>query len=496
MFRQNKPGYTQVMELIHKLQPHYPTIDEVQQKIRKLYKEQTEKYKEGILNQGLKWDKETKRNDPWKGIKQYKYVEYRLPDNTFIDEDNAKEKKAILRVYREDNPSWPNANSLTIAHKSSDDEDFRFYFPTHPITNEKCPAPKTGWRWRQRPNPEKPDTLSFETLEKQHLIAFGEDENKIPQIKRFLHNVETDVVKSVITDFTDGEKELAHLVGERGTFPNPKPTSVLQKLIEITTNENEIVLDSFVGSGSTAHAFLKQNFADEKKRKFIFTEMADYFDITLIPRIKKVCFSIDWKNGKPESDEGISIAFKYIRLESYEDVVDNLQLQRTELQADLLNNPNIKALKEDYLLNYMLDIEAKGSLFSRDLFIDPFNAKIRVVRDNESREQRLDLVETFNYLLGLRVESTRKQQGMVEVIGTNPADESVHIIWRNLKETDNDALDKWFRKQSYNTRDMEFDRVYVNGDNNLPNLKTSEESWKVQLIEEAFETLMFDCQDV
>ncbi len=264
-----------------------------------------------------------------------------------------------------------------------------------------------------------------------------------------------------------------------------KPKKLISRLIKSVISDSCYVVDYFAGSGTTGEVCFELSKSLFFKVKPVLVEQSEYFDTKLMVRQKKSLNKLEF-----------SSSFKYIRLESYEDVVDNLQLQRTEQQTDLLNNPKNQALKEDYLLNYMLDIEARGSLFNRDLFTDPFNAKIRVVRDNESREQALDLVETFNYLLGLRVESTRKQQGIVEVIGTNPADESVHIIWRNLNDTDNDLLDEWFRKQSYNTRDMEFDRVYVNGDNNLPNLKTSEESWKVQLIEEVFETLMFDCQDV
>ena len=57
-------------------------------------------------------------------------------------------------------------------------------------------------------------------------------------------------------------------------------------------------------------------------------------------------------------------------------------------------------------------------------------------------------------------------------------------------------LDEFFQKQGYNTQDMEFDVIYVNGDNNLENLKKDEDTWKVRLIEEDFKRLMFDVQDV
>ena len=68
--------------------------------------------------------------------------------------------------------------------------------------------------------------------------------------------------------------------------------------------------------------------------------------------------------------------------------------------------------------------------------------------------------------------------------------------WRNLDETDNDKLDEWFRKQGYSTRDLVFDLVYVNGDNNLENLRRPDQTWKVRMIEEEFQRLMFDVQDV
>jgi adenine-specific DNA-methyltransferase len=82
------------------------------------------------------------------------------------------------------------------------------------------------------------------------------------------------------------------------------------------------------------------------------------------------------------------------------------------------------------------------------------------------------------------------------VEGTNPKEEKVLIIWRNTKEKSNKALETFLRKQDYSTRDMEFDLIYVNGDNNLENIRRPDETWKVRLIEEEFKRLMFDVEDV
>ncbi|NCC50617.1 MAG: hypothetical protein EOM20_05310 [Spartobacteria bacterium] len=61
-----------------------------------------------------------------------------------------------------------------------------------------------------------------------------------------------------------------------------------------------------------------------------------------------------------------------------------------------------------------------------------------------------------------------------------------------MVDTDSEALNTWFVKQGYNTQDMEFDVVYVNGDNNLENLRKDEETWKLRLIEEEFLRRMFE----
>lgn len=72
----------------------------------------------------------------------------------------------------------------------------------------------------------------------------------------------------------------------------------------------------------------------------------------------------------------------------------------------------------------------------------------------------------------------------------------VPVRLRNIDQMDNDALDKWFEKQDYNTREMVDDVFYVNGDNNLENLRRLDQTWKVRLIEEEFKRLMFDTETI
>ena len=128
--------------------------------------------------------------------------------------------------------------------------------------------------------------------------------------------------------------------------------------------------------------------------------MGDYFDTVLKPRIQKVIYSSEWKDGKPTArDSGISHCFKYLRLESYEDTLNNLDLRRTKEQAALLDfyGEGADAFKEDYILRYMMDVESRGSasLLNIDAFIDPtaYRLKVKIPGSDESREVNIDLVK-------------------------------------------------------------------------------------------------------
>jgi adenine-specific DNA-methyltransferase len=148
----------------------------------------------------------------------------------------------------------------------------------------------------------------------------------------------------------------------------------------------------------------------------------------------------------------------------------------------------------------MLDVESQisASLLDLSQFENPFDYKLKVSTGSagETRLTAVDLVETFNYLLGLQVRHIDSIRGFTVVQGKTPAGEKTLVIWRNMLEKSNSELDEFFVKQKYNTRDMEFDLIYVNGDNNLENLKRPDETWKVRLIDEEFKRLMFDVRDV
>lgn len=295
-----------------------------------------------------------------------------------------------------------------------------------------------------------------------------------------------------------GTGSLKKLFSEYKVFDFSKSVFAVEDCLHISGLSGEAVcLDCFAGSGTTGHAVINLNRRDGGSRRFILLEMGRHFDSVLKPRIAKVLYSSSWDEGKPtERKGGGSYFIKYIRLESYEDALNNLEMKRSETQQSLLDAND--QLREQFILSYMLDVESRGSqsLLNVDKFRNPDHYKLRVERDGETKWVSVDLVETFNWLLGLTVKHIDVIRGVRVVDGKNPNGDRVLILWRNIDEMDNDALDKWFEKQGYSTRDLEYDLVYVNGDNNLENLCRTDQTWKVRLIEEEFQRLMFDMQDV
>lgn len=266
--------------------------------------------------------------------------------------------------------------------------------------------------------------------------------------------------------------------------------------INSVRDKNSTILDYFAGSGTTGHAVINMNRDDDGKRKYILIEMGNYFDSATKPRIEKVVYSEDWKDGKPVSRKGLSHCFKYIRLESYEDTLDNLKLKKTRAQEDLLSKPQNKEIKEEYILNYMMDLETQGSLLNVSDFEHPFDYEMKITRDGETKTVKVDLVETFNYLIGLNIKTIESIRGVVAIRGRNREGENILVLWRDTTVVDNKTLDNWFEKQNYSTLDMEFDTIYVNGNNNLENLRKGDETWKVRLTEAEFLKRMFDVKDM
>ena len=338
------------------------------------------------------------------------------------------------------------------------------------------------WRWGMDSLQEKKEDVFVEKKNGQYIVKVKDRLDNKEGLKpksvwykpKYTGVVGTDTIKNM---------------GFEGMFSYPKSPNTVIDSIDICSNKDSIVLDYFAGSATTAHAVISLNKIDEGKRKFIVVEVNTYFDKVTRARTQKAVYSKDWDNGKPVSRDGISQCFKYIRLEQYEDTLNNLEIKKRELEFQS------KEFQESYMLSYLLDTETRDSLLNLKWFENPFAMTLKTTKDNELIPTKVDMVETFNYLIGLNVETEdwHLDDNICVVQGKTHRDGlKTLVIWRNCKEVDNEKLCNFFDKMDIRTRDTEFDVIYVNGDNTLPNMRRDEEHWKVVLTEEEFAKRMFE----
>ncbi|MCY4456568.1 MAG: site-specific DNA-methyltransferase, partial [Acidimicrobiaceae bacterium] len=147
-------------------------------------------------------------------------------------------------------------------------EGYRYDVP-HPVTGKPCKQPLMGYRF-------PPDTM--EQLLAEDCVIFGADESKIVEIKAYVDDYEAklgSVIQGI--DSRRGANEIRRIFPDNPqVFKNPKPSTLIAELLAFATDTDSIVLDSFAGSGTTAHAVLAQNRQDGGNRRFILIECEDY----------------------------------------------------------------------------------------------------------------------------------------------------------------------------------------------------------------------------
>ncbi len=285
---------------------------------------------------------------------------------------------------------------------------------------------------------------------------------------------------------THGTKLLIDVVGDQ-RFSYPKSMHLIIDCLRYWSREASTILDYFAGSGTTGHAVINLNREDGGRRKFILVEMGDHFDTVLLPRIKKVAFTPEWKDGKPkrmatpqEAERGPHIV-KYMRLESYEDALNNIDFDEVSAQQALQF--------DDYLLKYMLQWETKRSatLLNVEKLSQPFRYTLNIHADGQTRQQVADIPETFNYLLGLRVETRRvhHDDDRRYLVYRGQIDQQrLAVIWRETQGWNKEALvrDKEFVAEQKLTDGA--DEVYVNGDSFIREAKALEPVFKRRMFAE------------
>lgn len=324
------------------------------------------------------------------------------------------------------------------------------------------------------------------------------------EIKKKRNN--TSHVVSILQSLGSTQSASSYLMNIGINFSYPKPNKLLNYIIDFYSKDG-IVLDFFAGSGTTAQSVIELNKADKGQRKYLLVEQSEYFNSVIKPRIQKVVYSADWKEGKPINPEsGISHCLKVVKLESYEDTLNNLELVRKGAQQTLLaeqqasTKPEDQNAYSDYLMHYMLELESKDSLLNVKDFLKPFSYQMNITTDSAGAFERknIDLVETFNYLIGLNVQEVDYQldKGYAQITGKLRTGEYTTVLWRDCDQIGYAELDQLLSKLKINPNDGEYQLIYINGDHNVASKYTTKEGeekqLKVRSIEQTFLKNMFE----
>ena len=264
----------------------------------------------------------------------------------------------------------------------------------------------------------------------------------------------------------------------------PKSVHTVEDSVRIVSDPHSTTLDYFAGSGTTGHAVINLNREDGGRRKFILVEMGDHFDTVLMPRLKKVAFSPEWKGGRakrpatPEEAERGPRIIKYFRLESYEDALNNIEFEQPD--EDLFG-------LDDYMLRYMLQWETRGSatLLNVGELTRPFDYTLRLDGNGDGADTVVDLPETFNYLLGLAVRTRRvyddEGRGYLVYAGRTRDGRAAVVIWRN---TEGWTLEDRERDRDFVTaNDMTegADEIWMNGDSMVKDARPLDSLFKQRM---------------
>ena len=160
-------------------------------------------------------------------------------------------------------------------------------YPVVTPSGRKLPGPPPGTYWRV-------EETRFKAFDADGRIWWGPDGNGVPRIKRYLSEVKQGRVPQTLWFYDevghtqDAKKELLQIMGfsrEEDVFVTPKPLGLIRRIIDLATQPDSIVLNSFAGSGTTAHAVLSANAEDGGNRRFILVEFEDYADTLTAERV-------------------------------------------------------------------------------------------------------------------------------------------------------------------------------------------------------------------
>lgn len=316
----------------------------------------------------------------------------------------------------------------------------------HPITQKPCPVPEKGWRYTDE---------ALDILLSQNKVCFGSDEKTQPRNKYLLKENILESVSSLIYYGGSGGDDCFDL-----PFDNPKPLCIMKKLIESCTTNNDIVLDFFSGSGTTAHACLEQSLKDRNQRKYIMVQIPEltyeYKDGNKIAKknaSSKKAFELGYDNicqiaqkrlveaktkiKNEYTDINIDLGFKVFRVGETTLNWEKLNLQGKDIYHDYIAGTSEKD-KLDFTPDFKTDLNVVYEIMLRQEGL-PLTSKIEKLTDIGSRTYLV----ADSYLISLEEDITPE---MVEKLSTlNPL--PIKFVFRDSAFDDNIVFkDETFRR--------------------------------------------------
>ncbi len=206
--------------------------------------------------------------------------------------DKQNWKRNLLLRTESQNARYKNVDNDPRGIWTSGDVSVKTYSASndYPITTPsgRVVNPPAGYCWRFSND-------KFSELVADNRIWFGANGDNVPRFKRFLTDVQQGIVPLTIWLYDEvghnqsAKQDLKNIFNESSVpFETPKPSKLIEKIIEITCNKEDVIIDSFAGSGTAAHAVLNLNKQDGGNRKFILIEMEDYANNITAERVKRV----------------------------------------------------------------------------------------------------------------------------------------------------------------------------------------------------------------
>ncbi len=265
---------------------------------------------------------------------EYIHIVYKDKKKVFFNKFEAERDYKNTYTNPDNDPRGAYKQGI-ISHteEKSTENGKNFYTVTTPSGR------KINRQWRV-------DEVEFRELDKDNRIYYGKSGDSIPSLKVFINETKMATPISILQEYGTAKSagiKLKELFDGEKVFDYPKPPELIMHLLAVATNEDDIILDFFAGSGTTAQSLLELDKISEIKRRFVLIEQMNYVEDVTCPRVQKVM-----------KKENINDSFIYIELAKWNETA----------KEKILEAKNLKELEsffdemyERYFLNYNLKIK-------------------------------------------------------------------------------------------------------------------------------------------